>query len=60
LQEIRPPDPGFGPRYLAMIAGQRAGTRQTNDQPAQTPDSPPSHEESPKRATVRLGLEAKT
>jgi hypothetical protein len=29
-----------------MIAGQRAGTRQTNDQPAQTPDSPPSHEES--------------
>ena len=25
-----------------------AGTRQTNDQPTETPDSPPSHEESPK------------
>ncbi len=31
-----------------MIAGQGTGTRQTNDQPAETPDSPPSHEESRK------------
>jgi hypothetical protein len=37
-----------------MIAGQVAGTRQTNDQPAQTPDSPPSHEES--RTNARTGV----